>query len=232
MFLGYTTVLTGIMIHLFCGNMYLWGNVNSYVVTHFHYLGDKNATTANAVVVFPLMLTCQSLTNPIGAYLQKRYNPKVIISVGLSMMCCAILGAALSTSWFLFVFFMGVLYPMGIGMVYWIPICCGWEWFPERKGLISGLIIGGYGFGAFIFDFVSNAIANPNDFKPEVPGDGSTTDLLMPRSVGDAVPRMYLICLACWFCLGLTAVFGVFRNPEYIRKEKLRTRHETLKDKP
>ena len=52
---------------------------------------------------------------------------------------------------------------MGIGLLYWTPIICGWEWFPERKGLISGLIIGAFGFGALIFGFITTRIVNPEN---------------------------------------------------------------------
>jgi hypothetical protein len=47
-------------------------------------------------------------------------------------------------------------------------IVCGWKYFPFNRGMVSGLIIAGYGFGAFIFNFVCKAIANPNNEEPEV----------------------------------------------------------------
>lgn len=34
--------------------------------------------------------------------------------------------------------------------------------------MVSGLIIAGYGFGAFTFNFVCKAIANPNNEEPDV----------------------------------------------------------------
>jgi OFA family oxalate/formate antiporter-like MFS transporter len=147
-------------------------------------------------------------------------NPKLIIAMGHTLMCLSIVGMILTESWKFYVFCASVGFPLGIGMVYWVPVMCAWEWFPERKGMVSGLIIGGYGFGAFIFGFISTAIANPDNFKPTVPEDGSTTDKLMPQSVGEAVPRMYTICLIIWFFLGLAAVFGVSRNPEFVRQEE------------
>ena len=57
MFWGYATVITGICVHLFCGNMYLWGNVSGYVVSYFHFEGDSNATLSVAVIVLPLSFT-------------------------------------------------------------------------------------------------------------------------------------------------------------------------------
>ena len=54
---GYLTVATGICIHLFCGNLYLWGNISTYVVSYFHHLGDKDATLGFAVALLPLSFT-------------------------------------------------------------------------------------------------------------------------------------------------------------------------------
>ena len=48
-----------------------------------------------------------------------------------------------------------------IGISYMVSIHHGWLWFPERPGLISGLVIGGFGVGALIFDNVSTYLINP-----------------------------------------------------------------------
>lgn len=48
-------------------------------------------------------------------------------------------------------------------MCYWTPILCGYEWYPKRKGMVSGIIIGAFGFGAFIFGFLTTHIVNPNN---------------------------------------------------------------------
>ena len=55
------------------------------------------------------------------------------------------------------------MYPMGIGTIYWVPVICAWEWFPERKGLICGLIIGACGLGPFIYGFLSTGMVNPDN---------------------------------------------------------------------
>ena len=144
-------------------------------------------------------------------------------------MVFSILGASYMQTWWAFCAFYTIGFPAGIGIVYWVPIMCGWEWFPENKGLVSGLIVGGYGFGAFIFGFVSTAIANPDNLSPAVPEDGSTTDKLFPTSVADEVPHMYQMCLIAWAILGMCSVFGVSRNPEFVKAEKIRERQETIK---
>lgn len=105
---------------------------------------------------------------------------------------------------------------------------CGWEWFPDNKGLVSGLVVGGYGFGAFIFGFVSTALANPDDVSPAVPKDGSTEDKLFPRSVADKVPEMFRTCLYFWIALSVIAILLVRRNPEYVRQEENRMRSDKI----
>jgi len=43
-----------------------------------------------------------------------------------------------------------------------VPMHHGWLWFPDKPGLISGIIIGGFGLGALIFGPLATAIVNPD----------------------------------------------------------------------
>ena len=76
-------------------------------------------------------------------------------------MMSSLLISTFCVKWWAFVFFWAVMFPAGAGFVYWVPILCAWEWFPSRKSLVSGIILAGYGFGAFLFGFVSTALVNP-----------------------------------------------------------------------
>ena len=130
-------------------------------------------------------------------------------------------------TWWTFLLFYAVFFPIGVGFVYWPPIICGWEWFPEHKGLVSGLIVGGYGFGAFIFGFITTAIINPEDLK-------DNDDGYFPESVGQKFPSALRICLTCWALLSLFAVLLIKRNPDYDRWQKIKDRRvrisEIMKD--
>lgn len=149
----------------------------------------------------------------------KRVNPKIIMLLGSLIMLGSILAASYMKTWWTFVIFYAFGFPIGIGLVYWTPIICAWEYFPNRKGLISGLVIGAFGFGAFIFGFVSTGVANPEDAKPRVPDDGSgTTDKLFPKEVAERVPEMFRTCLMYWAALSFVAICTVSRNPEATRK--------------
>jgi MFS family permease len=177
------------------------------------------------------MFTTQSLINPLGPYLLKRLNPKIILLIGGTIMSVSIFLASYQTNWGMFIFLYAICFPTGIGMVYWVPIICGWEWFPERKGLVTGLIVGGYGFGAFIFGFITTAIANPDNLSPSVPQDGSgDQDKLFPKEVGDRVPYMLRFCLIFWVVFVAISILTVSRNPDFQRMEMIKRRYRLLTD--
>lgn len=79
------------------------------------------------------------------------------------------------------------LYVAGFGMTnaltYMVPVHHGWLWFPNRPGLVSGIIICGFGFGALTFNIMSLAIVNPaNESSDE---EGKFSD-----KVNERVPYM------------------------------------------
>lgn len=45
----------------------------------------------------------------------------------------------------------GFLAGGGIGFAYVCPLAALMKWFPEKKGLVSGLAVAGFGFGAYLF---------------------------------------------------------------------------------
>jgi len=50
-----------------------------------------------------------------------------------------------------FVVFFGCMGGLGCGINYIIPMVCAWEYFPEKKGLCTGILVGAYGLGSFIY---------------------------------------------------------------------------------
>ncbi|MCX6362120.1 MAG: OFA family MFS transporter [Armatimonadetes bacterium] len=49
--------------------------------------------------------------------------------------------------------FIGVVAGAGIGFAYVCPIAALVKWFPDAKGLVSGIAVAGFGFGAFIISY-------------------------------------------------------------------------------
>ena len=49
------------------------------------------------------------------------------------------------------------------GLAYTLPLKVGWDYFPDNKGTVSGIIVCGFGLGSLIFGFLSTMIVNPNN---------------------------------------------------------------------
>jgi len=47
--------------------------------------------------------------------------------------------------------FIGLIGGAGIGLAYVVPIAVGMRWFPDKKGMITGLAVAGFGFGAMLW---------------------------------------------------------------------------------
>ena len=70
------------------------------------------------------------------------------IVLGIGYILAGIFGAENFTTTLIFV---GIVGGAGIGLGYVVPIAVGMQWFPEKKGLITGLAVAGFGFGATLW---------------------------------------------------------------------------------
>ena len=56
-----------------------------------------------------------------------------------------------------------VLIGLGFGLLYMTALKNSWQYFPSKKGLISGLILSCYTVGAILWTIITKSIANPNN---------------------------------------------------------------------
>jgi len=103
--------------------------------------------------IFSAGLASFAFTMIIAGRLQDKHGPKVIaiiggIVLGLGYILAGLLGG---TSFAAVLFFIGIVGGAGIGLGYVCPIAASVKWFPDLKGLITGLAVAGFGAGAFIF---------------------------------------------------------------------------------
>eukprot|EP01033_Poteriospumella_lacustris_P000809 gene809-575_t len=88
---------------------------------------------------------------------------------------------------------------IGLGLCYTAPVAAAVRWMPHRKGLVTGIIVGGFGFGAFVFGLLATSVVNPNHLS--VAQSGPDAHYFPPNSpVVANVPMMFRV-------LGLTYTF-------------------------
>jgi oxalate/formate antiporter len=100
-----------------------------------------------------LLVILQTWFSPFQAYLVDRFGPRLLISLGALLSAASwVLSAYVDNLWALY-FTYGVLGGFGTGIIYVGIIGLMVRWFPDRRGLATGLAAAGYGFGAFFTSF-------------------------------------------------------------------------------
>lgn len=116
------------------------------------------------------------------------------------------------TTWKYFVFTYAVIFPIGIGFCFYTVIMTAWEHFPEKKGLVSGIIIAGFGFGATLTGKLTLMVVNPDNVRP-INDNNSIQPLIFPNEVAEKVPQMLRICSYFFAVLSTIGVLLISRDP-------------------
>jgi MFS transporter, OFA family, oxalate/formate antiporter len=117
-------------------------------------LNQKLGTTlAELQWAFSLLIILQTWCSPLQAYLVDRFGPRLLISIGALMSGGGwVLSAYVGNVWALYLTY-GVICGFGTGIIYVGIIGLMVRWFPDRRGLATGLAAAGYGFGAIFTSF-------------------------------------------------------------------------------
>jgi OFA family oxalate/formate antiporter-like MFS transporter len=178
------TVLAGAMIvQIILGTVYAFSVFVKPLEMEF---GWDRTTTQWAFSI--ALLTFAAVMIPAGR-LQDRIGPRKVASIGgillgLSFLLGSVLVAE-SRPWSLYLTY-GVIGGAGIGFAYVCPIAAAMKWFPDKKGLVTGLSVAGFGAGALFF-------AGP-----------ASTLLLAPGTGGEAMGLSQILLVA----LGITQGSG------------------------
>lgn len=175
---GYVSVAGGVMAHLVLGTLYCWGNFVTYApsgLQFFDGLGPEHhiGQTADAIRVMPATMLSMCAGMPLGARFMKKYGPKATSFLGCSLMVAGVALSSMQTRLAAFMLCYSLLAGIGIGFAYSAPMVAGWSWFPDQKGLVNGLVLIGFGAGAFLFNMVGTRLINPGGFPAPFPASVS-----------------------------------------------------------
>jgi oxalate/formate antiporter len=129
-------------------------------------LNQKLATTlAELQWTFSLLIILQTWFSPFQAYLVDRFGPRLLISLGAILSGGSwVLSAAAGNLWALYLTY-GVIGGFGTGIIYVGIIGLMVRWFPDRRGLATGLAAAGYGFGAIFTSFPIDSMIKSDGYS-------------------------------------------------------------------
>ena len=224
------------LVMLTTGTLYSWAIFTQPLLVAFHW--DVTATTAT----FAIANFCVAAVGAvIGGLWQDKVGPRPVTLVGVALWGTGNLLAGLGTAllglpWLYLTY--GVIGGIGAGMAYITPLAMVTKWFPDKKGLVGGLVVGAFGLGAFVynqliprlesFHTASTHAAAYIAATATAKAAGTSFDLTrltVPQTFTvadiDAVMRVFVISGLVFLIAGLTAA-AVFRNPPEEHADNLR----------
>lgn len=134
-------VAGGVAMNLCFGAAYAWSVFLGPLQSEFGW------TRAEVSVAFTVSIACISMGVLIGGRWQDRKGPAPVALTGAVLFSAGMFLSRYTHSlWWLYVFY-GVLVGFASGVGYTCPLAVGMKWFPDKRGLVTGLMVMGYGAG-------------------------------------------------------------------------------------
>ena len=136
-------ILGAVLIQLCLGAIYAWSVFTPGLV-------DSGWSKTQTQIVFSVGLATFALVMVYAGRNLNKYGPRKLavaggVTLGVGYSIAAINGG---TNFWIVLIGVGLIGGAGIGLAYVVPIAVGMRWFPDRKGMITGLAVAGFGFGA------------------------------------------------------------------------------------
>lgn len=148
--------LAGVVVMLCLGTVYSWSLFTNSFIAGLHW-STQDATWAFALAIFFL-----GVGAVFGGRWQDRVGPRTVTIVGAVLWGLGVALAGFGTEalgkWWLYLTY-GVIGGFGTGMAYVTPVAMVTKWFPDRRGFGSGMVVMGFGLGAFVYNQIITRLA-------------------------------------------------------------------------
>ena len=142
-------VIGAILIQLALGAIYAWSVFTARLTDA---AGTYAFSASETAWVFSSGLATFAIVMVLAGRILPRIGPRLLaVAGGLLLGSGYVLGGLFGQSFWVQLVCIGIIGGAGIGLAYVVPISVCVKWFPDKKGLITGLAVAGFGFGATIW---------------------------------------------------------------------------------
>lgn len=144
---GWLVAFSGMGLNLALGVLYAWSIFGKQLCDSVEK-GGFGWTKTQATLPYTVAIACFAIMMVPAGRLQDRFGPRIVASVGavLTGLGIFITSFARPESLFPALIGFGVIAGTGIGLGYASAMPASVKWFPpEKKGLITGLVVSGFG---------------------------------------------------------------------------------------
>ncbi|HEX72767.1 MAG TPA: MFS transporter [Candidatus Hydrogenedentes bacterium] len=159
-------VVGALVIQVSLGAVYIWSVFQTPLKAVF-----PTWTETQVTLPAQLVLAAFALAIIFGGRIQDKLGPRKVgtaggIILGLGLILARFTGSlppGPALAWLILTF--SVLGGIGIGAAYVCPIATCVKWFPDKRGLITGLAVAGFGAGAFFFAPLAKALISGGAYQ-------------------------------------------------------------------
>lgn len=140
--------LAAVGVHICIGSVYAWSVYVNPIKE------EMNWTLTDVTIAFSIAIFFLGLSAALMGKFVERNGPKVAAIIAAVLFGIGTAGSGLAIlmeSKILLYFFYGVVGGCGLGIGYIAPVSTLVKWFPDKRGLATGLAIMGFGFASAIW---------------------------------------------------------------------------------
>jgi len=137
--------LAGIFMQMALGAVYAWSVFRTPLSKQFHW------SISQVTLTFTICIFVLGFAAFFGGLWMNKKGPRPVALTGGFLYSLGVFLASYSANslhWLYFSF--GVVGGIGLGFGYIVPIAVLVKWFPDKRGLITGVAVGGFGAGALV----------------------------------------------------------------------------------
>ncbi len=135
----------GVLLQMALGAVYAWSVFRVPLAKQFGW------TISQVTLTFTIAIMVLGFASFFGGLWLKRVGPRVVAITGGVLYGAGIFLASFSNHglWWLYLTY-GVIGGIGLGFGYIVPVAVLLKWFPDKRGLMTGIAVGGFGAGALV----------------------------------------------------------------------------------
>ncbi|MEY2604360.1 MAG: transporter, family, oxalate/formate antiporter [Verrucomicrobiota bacterium] len=136
--------IAGIFFQIALGAVYAWSVFRVPLAKQFGW------SISEVTLTFTISIFVLGIAAFFGGLWLNRKGPRIVALTGGVLYGLGVFLASFSHNlWWLYLSY-GFIGGIGLGLGYIVPVAVLVKWFPDRRGLITGIAVGGFGAGALI----------------------------------------------------------------------------------
>jgi OFA family oxalate/formate antiporter-like MFS transporter len=135
----------GFLMQMALGAVYAWSVFRTPLAKQFHW------SISQVTLTFTICVFVLGVAAFFGGLWLNKKGPRVVALTGGFLYGLGVFLASFSADklWWLYLSY-GLIGGIGLGFGYIVPIAVLVKWFPDRRGLITGIAVAGFGGGALV----------------------------------------------------------------------------------